>query len=246
MATVKVNDLVNKAMIILQDTTSVRWPREELIGWLNDAYREIILARPDANSESGQFRCAAGTRQRLDKPTVDGGFPNALKLLDVVRNLAPTSQKKAIRVIERAILDDQRRGWHNEAQSVDVEHFMVDPRLPREFLVYPPATQDALVEVVFSSVPQSHSTTLSPNDQETIRIVDNYANTMLDYILYRAYSKDAEYAENGQRALNHYNAMITSLGVKTQADMAVSPRMRYDPVRGPRETELPSPMNRPN
>lgn len=223
MATVLVRDLITRAQTILQDTTSTRWPVEELVGWLNDSYREIVLARPDANSESGTFTCSQGTRQDLTKAS--GGFPNALRLLDVVRNVAATSTKRAIRHIERQILDDQRRGWHAETPTVNIEHFMFDPRLPRSFLVYPPASSQAQIEVVFSSVPLAHSAAdAADNSTATIRIVDSYANAMLDYILYRAYSKDAEYAANAQRAVNHYQAMATALGIKTQTDSVVDPK----------------------
>jgi len=219
MATVKVIDLVTKAQTILQDTTSARWPMDELVGWLNDAYREIILARPDANSESGTFTCAAGTRQVLTN-----GFPNALRLMDVVRNVAATSQGRAVRLIDRQILDDQRRAWHTETATVDIEHYIFDPKLPREFLVYPPATDAAELEVVFSSVPTGHNTATDyTSSNETIQIVDSYANAILDYMLYRAYSKDAEYAANAQRAVQHYQAMQAAVGIKTQTDNATVP-----------------------
>jgi hypothetical protein len=201
----------------------VRWPVSELQDWLNDSYREIILARPDANSESGTFTCAAGTRQVLTSE-----FPNALRLLDVVRNVAATSDKRAVRAITRSILDDQRRTWHGESGAVNIDHFMFDERLPREFLVYPPATTAAQLEVVYSSVPTNHTLTdaeLTTNpSSETIKIVDSYANAMLDYMLYRAYSKDAEYAANAQRAMGHYQAMQAALGIKTQTDLTFAVR----------------------
>ena len=41
-------------------------------------------------------------------------------------------------------------------------------------------------------------------------------------MLYRAYSKDAEYAENAQRAQNHLQIFESALGMITQADMAAS------------------------
>lgn len=224
MSTVTVVSLVNRAQTILQDTVDpgVRWPVLELQDWLNDSYREIVNARPDANSQSGDFTCAAGTRQVLTTQ-----FASALRLIDVVRNVAATSAKKAIRQLDRSILDDQRRAWHAETGSVDIEYFMFDPRIPREFLVYPPATTLATLEVVYSLVPESHTLTqaeltTTPSD-ETIKLVDSHANIMLDYILYRAYSKDAEYAANAQRALAHFQAMQNALGVKTASDVAHNP-----------------------
>jgi hypothetical protein len=101
---------------------------------------------------------------------------------------------------------------------------MFDPRLPREFLVYPPATTAAQLEVVYSSVPTGHTVSGNTVPDEVIKLDDSWANCMVDYILYRCYSKDAEYTANTQRAASHYQAMLTSLGAKTQADMAVSPQ----------------------
>ncbi len=218
MATITTGDLITRAQTILQDTTDggVRWPTYELMRWLNDAYRAIINARPDANSKSDTtFSCAVGTRQKLTAT-----IPSATKLLDVVRNTASGSAKGAVRQIDRSILDDQRRTWHAETETVDIEHFAFDPRIPTEFLVYPPASSLARLEVVYSYVPTAHGDDAT---NETIKVDDSYANAILDYMLYRAYSKDAEYAANAQRAAAHYQAMQAALGTKTQADAAAHP-----------------------
>lgn len=228
MATVKVVELVSKAQIILQDATSTRWPVTELQSWLNDAYREILLIRPDINTKTATLTCVAGTRQNVSTQ-----FSNALRLIDVVRNVATTSAKEAVRVVDRRVLDDQRRGWHAETGTVNIQHFMFDPRVPKEFLVYPPATTSAQLEVVYSEVPTAHTLTeaqlINPATTEVIKIDDSYANAILDYMLYRAYSKDAEYAANAQRAVSHYQAMQTALGAKSQSDTALGPVPRTGP-----------------
>jgi hypothetical protein len=46
---------------------------------------------------------------------------------------------------------------------------------------------------------------------------------MLDYMLYRAYSKDAEYAANAQRAVAHFQAFQNALGVKSQTEAVSQP-----------------------
>lgn len=223
MATVRVVDLVSRARTVLQDTTGTRWPVLELQDWLNDSYKEIILIRPDANTQSSSFVCSGGTRQKLTTE-----IPNALRLMDVTRNLASSSSKRVIRLVDRRILDDQRPNWHSEPQTLDIQHYMFDPRVPKEFFVYPPALPGAEVEVVYSSVPNSHALTEHQlNDlgtPEPIRIDDYYANSMLDYILYRAYSKDADYSANAERALAHYNAVRTTLDLKLQVDAVNSPK----------------------
>lgn len=223
MATVRVTHIINRARTILQETTDpgVRWPVTELQNWLNDAYREIILLRPDANSESNNFVCVEGTRQMLTSR-----FPNALRLLDIVRN----QHNRAVRLIDRTILDDQRRGWHGETPTTKIEHYIFDPKLPREFMTYPPAANGAILELAYSSVPTEHTLTeaqlINPATAETIKLVDSYSNAILDYILYRAFTKDAEYAANFERAAAHYSAMQSSLGIKTQSDTAANPSVQ--------------------
>lgn len=217
MAVTTVHSLVAKAQTILQDTTSIRWPQDELVGWLNDAYKEIVNARPDANSEAGTHQCATGSRQNLRDT-----FPNALRILDCVRNI---NSGRVVDHVNRQELDDQRRSWHAETPRDDVEHWMYDPRIPYSFLVYPPATSNARLEVIYSSVPTEHDVNTDyAGSSETIKLVDSYANAILDYMLYRAYSKDADYTANTQRAMAHYQAMGAALGVKSQSDSAANPK----------------------
>lgn len=222
MATEKVVTLISKAQTLLQDVTSVRWPVLELQGWLNDAYREVVNLRPDSNTQTGTFTCAAGPRQ-----VVTAQFSNALRLIEAVRNVAAGSDKRAVRLIDRKVLDEQRRTWYAETASVTIQQYMFDPRVPKEFLVYPPATTAAQLEIAYSSVPTAHALTenqlTNPATTEVIRIDDSYANALLDYMLYRAYSKDADYAANAQRAVAHFQAFQNALGVKGQTEAASQP-----------------------
>ena len=48
MATTKVVDILDRAAIILQDNTNVRFPNDELLKFFNDAQKEVVLHRPDA------------------------------------------------------------------------------------------------------------------------------------------------------------------------------------------------------
>ena len=224
MATATVGDIITRADVILQDN-NVRWPVSELLYWLNDAYRAIVMQRPDANMKSGTFTCAVGTRQVLTK-SGGGGFPEALRLRSVVRNVASTSTKRAVRLIQQAVLDDQRPGWHAETGSVDIQHYIYDPLNPTEFMVYPPALTTAQLEVVYSSVPTQHVIAEGSikASTEVIKLPDIYVNPILDYVLYRAYAKDSEYAANAQRAQGHFQAYSAALGAGVQADAATTPQ----------------------
>lgn len=220
MGSITVGNLLTKAQTILQDPDGTRWPKAELVGWINSAYVEIIAARPDANSESATLTCKEGARQDLTET-----FPQAQRLLDITRNMA--GDQAPVGQIERDVLDTQLGNWFVTSASDSVEYYMFNPKLPREFLVYPPATKDAQLEVVFSSVPENHDPSGSGVDSETIKLSDTYANVILDYTLYRAFSKDAEYAANAQRAAAYYEAMQSALGVKAKTDNAANPRDVY-------------------
>jgi hypothetical protein len=222
MSTVKVIDVIRRVEDVLQDS-NIRWPRTELQNWMNESYLAITLARPDANAKSGTFTCAAGTRQVLTDE-----FASALRLLDVTRNMALTSTYRVIRLVARSVLDDQRPGWHAETGTVNIQHYTFDPRQPKEFFVYPPATTAAQVEVVYTDSPGAHALSESDLDPEganaeVIKLDDIYMSPIIDWILYRAYSKDAEYGANEQRAQASYAAFNAALSTKNQVDAASAP-----------------------
>jgi len=225
MATIKVIDVISRVEAILQDT-NIRWPRVELQKWLNESYLSIVLLRPDANAKCASFTCVPGTKQELTAST--GGFPSALRLLDITRNVFFGSQKKVVRVVARSVLDDQRPSWHSETQTDNIQHYTYDPRQPKQFYVYPPATNVAQLEVIYADAPGAHAMTeteLDPanNDNEVILLDDIYLSPITDWILYRAYSKDAEYGANEQRASAAFQTFNAAIGTKTQVDAAVSP-----------------------
>ncbi len=228
MATIKVIDVISRVEAILQDT-NVRWPRTELQKWLNESYLSIVLMRPDANAVCATFTCAAGTKQDLTASS--GGFTSALRLLDITRNMLSTSNKKVVRLVARSVLDDQRPSWHSETETVNIQHYTYDPRHPKQFYVYPPATSTAQLEVIYADAPGSHSlseASLNPDgtNTEVIKLDNIYLTPITDWILYRAYSKDAEYGANEQRAVAAFQAFNAAIGAKTQADVATAPSPR--------------------
>ena len=211
--------IIRRCVETLQDTTSIRWPVAELVRYLNDGQREVVLYRPDAMTTNATVTCVAGTRQTLP---ADGA-----KLIEVIRNARAAGTKRAVRMVNREILDAQMPGWYAMAGVDDVLHFMYDPRDPRVFYVYPPATTNTQLDIVYAAYPTD---IVEPADGATytavtgnISLPDIYGNALQDYILYRAYTKDSEYAGNGQCAQAHYAAFANALGIEIKATVAVAP-----------------------
>lgn len=218
MATITVANILDKAEVILQDTTNIRWPVAELIDWLNDGQREIVAFRPDAFNKTSVVTFATGTKQSLP---ADG-----YQLINVVRNMGAggSTPGTAVRKVPQELLDAQVPNWHAATPSGTPLHYMYDLRTPRIYYVYPPVTGTVQVEIVYSAAP-----TVLTQVSDTIAIDDIYANVLLDYVLYRAYSKDFELTGNQTRADYHYNKFETSLGKKAVAESA---SVQRDEVRG--------------
>ncbi len=214
MANTTVRTVIDKAKLILQETTDdgIRWTNEELLGWLNEAYQKIIGFKPNANANNTSLVCVAGTKQSLPS---DGVY-----LLDVVRNLA--GDQSVVTPTKRSILDATRRGWHGETESDSVNHFVYDDQDPSHFYVYPPASTSATIEIIYAAVPVPHLIA-ALTDSSTILLDDRYAPTITDYILMRAYTKDADFAGNAQRMSYHENLFMTSLGLKAKSEASSSP-----------------------
>lgn len=213
MATTKVVDILDRAAIILQDNTNVRFPNDELLKFFNDAQKEVVLHRPDAKMVNTSYACVDGSKQTLPSA--------ALRLIEVVRNVGG----RAITQVQRRILDETLPNWHETAAGTNkIEHFVYDPADPKNFYVYPKgASGTHSLEIVYSSAPSEISVSNFATDVQVISLDDVYANCILDYVLYRSYQKDSEFAGNAQRAMMHYQSFANALGVKTQADGATTP-----------------------
>jgi hypothetical protein len=211
------NEILTRAADILQDTGNVRWTQAELLRYLNDARRELAIHRPDVYSTTYVMTLAAGSKQSIP---ADGN-----KFIDVVRNInANNTPGRAVRIIEREIIDAQNPDWHTMTSSNNTRHFMFDERSPKIFYVYPAASNGHKLEVVYSKSP----TDVASGDLSSTSVLaaeDIYVGTLLDYILYRSFSKDAEYAGNLQRADLHYRAFATSLGISNRKRISNSPNV---------------------
>ena len=219
MAVTLAKDIIDRAKIVLQDTSSTgtRWQNSELQAWLNDAQYAVVLYRPDAKTVNEEFTPVSESSKQTIPTT-------GLRLIEVIRNTAATSTYKAIRLIQRSILDDGVPAWHNATPSVNTEHFVYDERDPKVFYLFPRPNALSRIEIIYSTVPDKVSivnadeTFTASASSTMISLDDIYANALLDFILYRAYSKDAEFAANAVRSNAHLSAFGSSLGVKTRID----------------------------
>lgn len=221
--TTTARSIIANAIIELQDDTNVRWTIAELCTYFNDGQKAIAMARPDSMVKTATVALIVGSRQTLP---ADG-----VKLIDIPRNTSGT--KRAVRMVNREILDAQVPGWHGLTGVTEIKHFTHDMREPLVFYTYPPAALGASLEVTYGSkatditVPAAGAVITDVNGD--MSLPDQYANPMRDYILFRAYCKDTEYTANAGRADKHLALFAEQLGIELAAARMVAPNPTANP-----------------
>ena len=215
MGTLLASEIIARANETAQDETAVIWESSQALAWLNDGQRALASVRPDASILNHSVILQPGTKQSI----------TGLRLMAVVRNMGVdgATPGDAIRLVERGAKDESDISWHTETASAVVKEWIFDARTPREYYVSPPvvATPVVQVEVSEAVVPAAVSDVADP-----ITLEDIYSPHLIEWILYRFFSRDSEETPNIQRAISHFSAFFNLLGEKMQVDMAINPKVR--------------------
>jgi len=91
-----------------------------------------------------------------------------------------------------------------------------DPRDPMVFWTYPPAL-GSTVDVTYAVLPAD--TTISGS----LNVPDIFANAVLHFVLFRAFAKDAEYANNAALSAAHLQLFKAGLAEEAPSRQAVQP-----------------------
>lgn len=205
----KVKDVLDRAAILLEDESYDIWCKYELIIWLNDAVQALINKKPDAYVKRAMMSLAEGTYQTLPG--------DAMMLIRVVRD---GKTHRSVTGLPLDILDDQNPDWRKPALSDTVKHYTYSPTDPKHFEVYPAVAAGVAIEIDYGAVPDY----VSKNSDE-LPLGKEYLNIVLDWMLYRAYSKDDETADLSKANL-HLQAFMNALGYKVTTEQAIIPNTR--------------------
>jgi hypothetical protein len=234
-------EIIRRASTALFDATNVRWSQGEIVDYINDGQRQIILLRPDANSVTASVKLVPGSKQSI--PVADGTDPNGVatpkgvRFLRAVRNMGTDGRTpgRAIRECSRVALDNEVPDWHFANPSSTVQHSIFDNIAPKTYYVYPacPASGNVYIELVYSGLPvtvlkNADGSPTSATDQLTLS--DQYINALLDFVLMRCYAKDASYAGNMSRAQVHLEAFGNSLNVTMTTEFLAAAAQKATPT----------------
>ena len=246
-ATVLVKDLLYQVSTQLHDLAPqfTRWTEKELVGWLNDGQRAIAKYMPSSCSRVDVIKLAPGTRQSIELiPAArilpgDGSTPvdvSGLALLDVRRNMGVNgiTPGDAIRIVDMEILDSIYPDWHTKSGTPT--QYAFKPVTPKTFYVSPgvPTADSVWVEASLIALPTPIVSTgsLGFGGSSTVKISvsDTYTDDLINYILARAYMKDAEFAANSNLASAHTTLFTSSINAQTAALTGVSANLQSLPL----------------
>lgn len=246
-SSILVKDVLYRVSAQLHDINPqfTRWTQRELVSWLNDGQKAIAKYMPSSCSRVDAVKLAPGTKQSIESIAANSIIPgdgSAASLVmghylqSVVRNMGSNGSTpgRAIRVADREILDVNSPDWHSETSNT-VSQFIFDPRTPKVFYVSPgvPAATSVWVEISYLANPVEISVSgsygMDGNDTTKISVDDKYVDDLVNYILARAYMKDAEFATNSNQAAAHSQLFISSINAQVTALTGVNPNLRSLP-----------------
>ena len=172
---------------LLNDTGLIHWTQDELLQWGSEGQIELVTLKPDAATKTVTHQLVSGAKQTNPD--------DCIEIIDMRQN----DNGNAITPTDRATLDRFMPGWMKGPTASTVKHWMPDPQ-PDTFYVYPAQnTTPAKVAITHSFTPPA----LVAGGNLGVR--DIYQAAIENYILFRAFSKDAEPA-SAERAMAYGKA----------------------------------------
>lgn len=242
-----VKDVLYRVSAQLHDISPqfTRWTQRELVSWLNDGQKAIAKYMPSSCARVDAVKLTPGTKQSIEKILAasikpgDGGTASDVYghfLQTVVRNMGSDGLTPglAIRVVDREVLDANNPSWHSSSGTA-VTQYTFDPRYPKVFYVSPGVPSGGLwVEISFLANPVDVASTgnygMDGSDSTKISVDDKYVDDLVNYILARAYMKDAEFAANGNLAQAHAGMFTSSINAQVAALTGVNPNLQSLPM----------------
>lgn len=207
-------DAVDQYNDELQDDSD--YSRIKIATWIrycNSALRSLVLVRPDSSVKRTSVQLVAGTHQ--DIPS------EGIRLLSIQRNMGTDglTAGRIITPISTEMMNLTNQTWHNDTAKTYIDHYMLDDENPRTFFCTPPvhAVTAVYVEMEYSWIPTTYAATT-----DTIVVNDVYANPMIAWMLYKAFTVDDEEV-NFQKGQTHLAEFMNLLQVELKGGLTVSP-----------------------
>ncbi len=200
-------------------TSNIRWTEEEILLWITDAQRAIVLLRPNSYNWVDNVPLKKGARQAI--PT-DGWV-----LLTANANVDPATLEYG-RAVTLATFDQMNRqfpNWRADAKNKLAYNYLFDLTDQKAFYVWPPNDGTGMVELNYSRTPPALT-----DMTQAITLDDIYVPAMVDYVCMRASMKDAEFGPGLQYAQAFQGSFMAQVMGKDAGEKEQNPDAGLPPT----------------
>lgn len=209
--TIAADTILDSAAGTLLDRAHRTWSADDLLAYLNEFLRATAFVKPDMYVVQTPFTPAAGEQQQLP---ADG-----VALIDIPRNTGG----RVITQVSKDLLDEASRFWPAATQETVIEHYTVDSRNPRRFVLFPPSDGAGSIDIIYgATVPTVMYYT------EEIDIPATYESAAIAFVIGKCYAKNTKRQDlsKSAAAMQQWGQF---LGLKSQAQNAISPKTSAEP-----------------
>lgn len=180
----KLNTSIDTAIGILSDLGSVRYSREDLLQYANDALDQMVTIASHLFNTEGEVECVP------DETIQSVSYDDAHALVDIRR----VKDGPAVTRADRAALDAYDPNWQSPANAGMAVNWLAIEGDPVRFLVYPPAPTGQVLKIIYTRIPGEY------DEGDETDIPETYSDAIADYIVGRAESRDDEHVNSGRAA----------------------------------------------
>lgn len=210
-----IKQVVDQARAQLQDAAKRYWSDQELVDYANDGRRMLYATQPEVYESTEDVTLIEGARQAL---------PNGSnKLFRPIANVSALSQR-AITTIDAELLGRSRPRWRAEGAADEIVHVMYRELEPKVYDTYPPAKAGTQIKISYAKPPTDFTTAdLAASPPPTLTAEGELASALIDYVLHRAFGKQADTSPDaGQMSGDYLKLFLSKIGAEDQATVGRS------------------------
>lgn len=213
----KANIPIALAADVLGDSKYRTWTIQAHYEYLSDALRVLASLKPGYFAALHKWQLAANKVEQ----TIPTGY--YLVLRDPYNMGADgATYGRTITQTKAEALTDIDPSWRAVTPAAAVKHYVYDAdRAPKRFECYPPPNAALWVQGELAADP-----TRVVDQNDTLSCHDNAVPALVEWQLYRAYSRDDEKTFAPQKAAAHVALFFQLLGLKIKTEMLTSPKVR--------------------
>ena len=201
-------DIITRASDALADQCAgeefTAWSKSFLLGALSEAYASVAKERPDAFAQTKSVTLASGSTHSLEDATL-------VKAL--TSDGSPVSEEGGSRSYDMgSILSSMycARPAAQQGGTITLRSVKINPNDPKSFTVEPPIPEGSTAELT-ATVHGSPPCVSEDDWDQPIAIDACYASSLIEFVLYRAYSRDTADTTSARIAQSHHQAYMQGM-----------------------------------